>query len=785
MEDSNALTKVKSYLQSLSEAKLQNEIVIPLLETQGYFNVRDKSGATDCGQDVIAQYKIPRRTILYAIQIKKQKYHAKYNKSKSLHQLFGQLNQAEKREIPLLDSGQKKKPDELIFITPYDFSQASFELVQEIYLEKIQKNWSIMDGTILAQEVLEYIPEKLETLLNEDYRTSQIIISNIIDESASAFKLPKPLKLNEIYVEVSVMHTLREVTEVLKADAKKYGQANLSTPKSSLNVFKKISSKLNIDIQDSFECYPDNIQEYLLSGKKPSKGVIELDKELKKRQYRKYEGSTIVPDSQRIELDKRRGKYNKTNYSEHKILTVDYEKIISIFRKIGEKSLHNLKKQLARKNSNTEAILKELIFLKSIGECYYELKFSQIFKNKKEVFLTNKKITFPQVSPENLSKIRHTLFVIGPPGVGKTTLMRRLTQITAKNSSLAPPIFYQLAYLEKPTVENLFLKLSEQLGKGIEEVKSDILSGKYSLYLDGLDELGPEATTFLEHVNEHLLNDKTKITISCRNTVGINWDNAIAVEVPKFNNSQVIDFINNWEFKNTEDVKKLTTLVESNRNLSEIIRTPLFTALICSIFDVGKAIPETELELYDSRLDLLLGGWEKSKGIKRLRTSDTKLTYNFLCVFAASLHKDRVQNFKLETLRMFLRGNFSSSDVDIIVSDLLSRSLIQPYSDDSYWFGHLTYQEHLVAKYYFDNCDYDEIIEKIGNRFYHKVWDMYCDMVPSLDPLFKYIVKHQVNLSSLALFKLEDMLLINKLTSRSLAYKVLKSERILSKAPLL
>lgn len=754
--------------QGLSELELQNDVIIPLLRAKGFVDVRDCSGAMDRGQDLVAKFLTPTREMTYCVQVKKQKYNAKHDASNSLQALAVQLNQAFSTEVACLHTGKLKAPDEVIFITPYAFSHDAFVRVQSNFLNSIQKSWTIMDGLRLAEDMIKFCPDISANYLTEagKHRIEKITSVETIFESSAAFNLAKPLNLGDIYVEVSVMSGMTGVNELLNLDlSPSYNDRAACITLKNFNSYLDIISKINEPSVFKNFIYPENIAQYLsLNGEDLSKRKVAQIKE----SQRDLESKIRNLES---EARKKTNK-EKNNKIDYVIANIDLYNPLFVLQINLKKRIEELEITLQKSSCSSEEITRPIGEIYKYGSIYNSLKSNDVVKNNFSFRQSEKSIFFPKISPDSLRKIEGSTFVVGPPGVGKTTLMRKIHRLISSDKNEKKPIFFQLSKLNEPSIESLVEAISKEGNLDEKQFHESLFSGKYTLILDGLDEMGDDAEAMLGRIGDLVSNRDIKVFLSCRNTIGIHWESAIAVQVPRFEEKQVENFINSWGFNHSSRSSELLQELSRNQQLSDIVATPLYTALICSLYDQGKSVPATEVDLFDQRLDLLLGGWDRAKNIKATKSvRSKKIIEGFLTGFAAQLHTTRRREFRYEELLLHINQYASSMEYrrgEDLISDLISSSLIQGLEGDMYWFGHFTFQEHLVARYFYDLGDNNEIVKLLGNRYYSRVWDMFCELRTNLDSLVNFIINNRVKLDISAYSKLSKMLENNSLSTPSL-----------------
>jgi hypothetical protein len=161
----------------------------------------------------------------------------------------------------------------------------------------------------------------------------------------------------------------------------------------------------------------------------------------------------------------------------------------------------------------------------------------------------------------------------------------------------------------------------------------------------------------------------------------------------------------------------LQQALSRSTSLNALAANPLLLSIICFVHS-QKALPEERLSLYRECSNLLLGQWDREKGIP---VDDTKLTLarkeTIMQEVAFALHTGRIgaqygrkEATRQEILpivsRLLLKFDIHDADPHSLFEKLVSRSgvivAVERYSE-RYVFSHLTFQEFYAAAYLFAN----------------------------------------------------------------------------------
>lgn len=178
-----------------------------------------------------------------------------------------------------------------------------------------------------------------------------------------------------------------------------------------------------------------------------------------------------------------------------------------------------------------------------------------------------------------------------------------------------------------------------------------------------------------------------------------------SVTLLPFTNNQRIEFIKKWFEEGDIFIKNnVIEHLQQNEEISKIIRNPLLTTTLCVLAENGLSLPTTEIRLYEERLKLFTGYYDNVKHISTRISSLPSLLENISQKTAFYLHSSNVREMNIESitknLLKTLKYKYTETEIKKGIEELISpcEILVPMTGDKNYGFGHLRFQEHLVAK---------------------------------------------------------------------------------------
>lgn len=315
--------------------------------------------------------------------------------------------------------------------------------------------------------------------------------------------------------------------------------------------------------------------------------------------------------------------------------------------------------------------------------------------------------------------------ITAPPGFGKTSYCRNrvlsdLKAFERDNSKILPVYIalHELSGVELTCFEDLLLR-----PELVELIQDEAISG-IRLYLDGLDEVSPaDQQAKIGMLVEEAVNQRYKGRIQCivtaREHVGALWAEWLPrMRISLLSDSQLIALVRNWLNHDSEKVTAFFKDLDDVLPLQGIVRVPLLGTLTVLVHRQLEDLPENKNKLYEMFVNLLLGGWDLAKQVKRKSRFAASVKVGVLTHLAGNLHNSRVRECGRRQVLAALeetRAKFAK-EADAVLSELIEDGVLVPTGRDTYVFPHLSFQEYLAACYAWGlGSDPDRILQEYLN----------------------------------------------------------------------
>lgn len=718
-------------LAELSERDLQSLIVEPLLKRKGFKQVRDNSGPTEKGKDLVAIKDDEfGRNLLYAIQLKKFAPTANVASSRSFGAILAQLHQALSEPVldPLLN--EMRVPDQVVFVTPYEVKQNVRDAFREQLRRLELRNVVVLDGISLVDQIRDHMPEAIDVFsMSTQYSMRLAKSLNRITEAAVAFDQDE-LELNNIYVSTSLSQSQAMLHLLATGKARPIGPQVIVADEEDIELFTGIDTR--------------------------------------------WKSHLRVWDPPR----KKRGATRIAPKAFQKYVEIDLSPLVKDVRQAAIAYYNDLK-EIDQSDSAEERCTEIVAAGMQLTAEIDNLMDVRLVADNWPTFKTS--LTPPSITAENLVKVRHCIHVRGAPGAGKTTLLRRI----AMQLKSQVPVFVPLVTIRDVSehgLVNACIKSLTTLGyhKRNSELSPDkfcslVRAGEFRLFLDGLDEAGSQAAELMDTIKAFAKAcPACPVVLSSRDTYNFrSWPVAFEVRLSPFDGKQLSAFIARWFSTQPTAHRGLIAWLQQNKKMRKAAQTPLIAALLCSLYDARSDMPTTEVELYQQRFELLLGKWEQAKRIQPLPTQIRKRYWLFLMAVANEMHRAEVRATSFETImkiaKRYVAAGFNTS-IEEMVQDCVGRGILVHEAAGGLSFGHLTYQEYLAGRWLSHNNPVAFIVGKICDSWWLKTIDFYACIQSDITPLVEEAISYAPS-DSTTFDRINQLALLAPLTSDTVLQK--------------
>jgi hypothetical protein len=724
---------LRERLEELDELSLQSLVVEPLLEADGFRAVRDVSGPNEKGRDLVASKMELGTEHFYAVQIKKLRVSGRVEDPQSLMNLLYQLDQAIHEEAFDPATLAKRVPDRLIFVTPYKINRSAMDASVEKYRSLSRNQVTIIDGATLASEVLRLIPHVALSLSDKlGYRLRLAAEHGVIKESGS-FGVTSPLTLNEMFVEAdyACFDDLENLyKDFLESEPQRANAPTLVAPACSTQELALLAA-----------------QEARWAG--PAIGAVDGAAQ---SAVQRLVRSLVVMEWTRIATPEERVAQGFDLEAFIKSLLGHATGLITSISAFtstdSEELLDETHRRIARLQAAVAALRKTVI-LRRRSHLISEVTRREVVVASNLLKENRRLLTY-----RHLYMSSSVIAIAGVAGAGKTTLMRTLLTKATEEDLRREVVFVRAIDVSDCTVPGLVNELLASRKRSGGEISGKLLQKKMSagelrVMIDGLDEAGSRAQKLANTIL-----DFTKafpacpVTVTTRETVDLSeWHSAVHLRLCPFTNNQLTEFIARWYAAKPSAREGLQRWLQEHPTMQEIARTPLVAALMCSLYQVGESVmPMSEKDVYEKRLDFLLGRWEEAKTIYQMPERARTRYKLFLMHVAHEAHERQVRSLqRVNVIRLasrFMTPLFNPN-AESLIKDCLGRGLLQEDVNGELTLGHLVHQEFLSGKYMQQYNNLGVIASRLGSDWWSRPLEFYASLIGDISALLANLTGSQ------------------------------------------
>lgn len=354
-----------------------------------------------------------------------------------------------------------------------------------------------------------------------------------------------------------------------------------------------------------------------------------------------------------------------------------------------------------------------------------------------------KRQSYPGIETANQKQY---LMVLGDPGMGKTTFLRKVGLSALKGKKDGGfhhnciPVFIELKGFRTGNInlEETIAKIFRIRGfPDHNHFTSKALErGKLLILLDGLDEVPSECMNEVIAGIQNFVDlyEKNRYLISCRLAAyRHNFRRFTDITLAGFTDTQIENFITNWFSDDIDRGQECWQKLINNNYAAakELTHTPLLLTLICLLYQRAGQFPTNRATLYEKALRVLLEEWAGEKGIphetiykgldtKRKELMLAEIAYHAFKEDRLFLHKREIASQIERVLVEMLPEEKHISGELVLKSIAIQHGILVERAEGIYSFSHLTFQEFLTAQYVIDNNQ--KIEEIIKNNLTDRRW---------------------------------------------------------------
>ena len=448
-------------------------------------------------------------------------------------------------------------------------------------------------------------------------------------------------------------------------------------------------------------------------------------------------------------------------------------------RQDSKNAFHDYAKPYKKRHGQLQASCVGIDPSRSLDDVYVVVQFLDkrraakynSIKDVEEVLRKKGRRYFTSTSDKRQSGMRvanneQYLMVLGGPGVGKSTFLRKVGLEALKGEEgnfehECTPVFLELKrFTEEPVdIEAWITDEFKICGYPYPEqwAESKLEAGELLILFDGLDEAPkPNVNNIINKITDFVHQySQNRFIVSCREgAYSGGFTDFAKVEMADFDDSQIQDYINNWFASGSNRKTKTGQQCWEALNASDhqaikaLAQNPLSLALLCAVYEDSQEFPSNQAILYEKIFNIFLKKWTAEKLVRR---DPPMSSYLAIPTVKELLSEIAAENFKADQL-VFSEDElinqiqeFYQRKTDISLgfdaSGILDAILVDPglfveQANGIYSFFHLTFQEYLTAKHFVRTQSIQNLVDQyLYDWRWRKVFLLSAGLIPEADDL--------------------------------------------------
>jgi len=767
-EAKTTATSLLKTLQAMSEIELQRHVVVPLLRAMfPDGRVEETSGPNEAGRDIICITKHARleRPYITCVQLKNKKISSgSAPGTNSLMAIKAQVEEA-KRTGVLGPSAEHYVPNEVWVINTYPTSD-NFRRKAGTALKLIADlSGHFIDGTELETSLQRYCPSLVAELVGVSTPTIGLIATLSAHKESRAFGLRLDRNINDFYVQARLVPGSTLAGQFLS------GVIEVS----DRNIFVGLAmtrGEFERSQKGGDEIFPADMQD---------RSIAVLQEAATRF------GVRITWTMELHENENKPGAHSNQFMPVQRIYDFAFASAATKRRIALTKDLNRLPALLSEDRAavrkSLEAITETERFLRECRELNIILRRDEDGAGRRQVTVKSVKVG----DELDILSLGHVVFIEARPGSGKTTLLKRIAIASLRASR--PTFFIECSQLRgggffseiteaanrkrqaearasagkrRELAEAIYIPLSDYeafaqltIEQRLEKFQSFLEvhchatgmpeSWKFrgsTVIIDGLDELEVELHSIMFEAVSSGFYGALGVVVSSREAYDSDLRYAASrIWLSQFSDRERDDFFVKWFRNDLDKHKRVTSLIRSYADIDENTRVPLIATLVGALVE-NDYEPTSRVEIYQHRLRLLLGDWDKVRGVSRSKIVP-KYKFRYVRDLAISMHEQRRKLISAdEALQVFsssLGQKGYAIGFEALLDDLIKASgVILRDGSGLLSFGHLSFQEHLVGEYLSSDSDPKRIRQLLGNEWWKEALLFYAGIKGDVTELVNY-----------------------------------------------